>query len=161
MWIEVMHNWFKKHPDRQPPLRQTIWRNVRNRFMDRRRWLQKTHSLKETAKGQELIDSFVDKDFNVRRDELAEGQVLVAYHTSLYFLRHLTLLEMIVKDFFNKGISKRWWLMKMGELPVYFVRGPKKDRFTKYQSMRKTMLEISPEPLSESEENLVPLQLGR
>ena len=161
MWLEVMHNWFKKHPDRQPPLRQTIWRNVRNRFMNRRKWIQKTHNLKETAKGQELIDSFVDKDFNVRRDEFAENLVLIGYHTSFYFFRHLVLLEMVVKDLLNKRISKRWWLRKVRALLVYYAKGPTKDRFTQYQSMRKTMEKLQPEPLTESEENLIPLRLGR
>jgi hypothetical protein len=121
----------------------------------------KTHVLKEASQAQELIDSFVDKDFNTRRDEIAENMVAVRYHTSLHFLRRFVLLEMIVKDFFNKGIPKRWWLRRLFELPVYFIRGPKKDRFTKYQSVRKTMLEIKPEPLTESEANLAPLQLGR
>ena len=161
MWMDVMHHWFKEHPEGQLPLIRTIWDNVRFRFTSRKARAMKTHSLKETGKGQDLIDSFVDKDFNTRREEFAESLVAVRYHRSLDFLRHFVLLEMIVKDFFNKDIPKSWWLKKMLELPVYFVTGPKKNRFTMYQSMRNTMKEIDPEPLTESEANLAPLQLGR
>ena len=68
---------------------------------------------------------------------------------------------MAIKDFFNKDIPKSWWIKRVFELPVYLIRGPKKDRFAKYQSMRNTMKELEPEALTESEANLVPLQLGR
>lgn len=161
MWIEVMHHWFKKNPERQLSISSTIWENIRHRFVSRQARARKTHVMKETTKGQELIDSFVDKDFNARRDEIAESLIAVRYHTSLYFLRHFVVLEMVIKDFFNRDIPKSWWLNRVLELPAYFLRGPKKDRFTKYQSMRNTMKEISPEPLTESDANLAPLQLGR
>lgn len=161
MWIEVMHNWFKVHPEAQTPLLSTIWENVLNRFKSRKKWALRRQSLKDTSSGEELIDSFVDKDFVVHRNEVAESYVSLKYHTAFYFWRHFVLLEMIVKDFLNQGVPKRWWLNRVGEILVYFVRGPNKNKFDQYQSMRKTMKALAPEPLTESEENLIPLQLGR
>ena len=161
MWIKVMQNWFEKHPDRQLSLMKTFGKNVLHVVRSRKERLLRGHNFKESGAGQELIDSFVDKDFNTRRDEMIEDLVSLRFHTSLYFLRHFVVLEMIIKDFFNKDIPKSWWLKRVLELPVYFVMGPKKDRFTKYQSMRNTMKEIGSDPLTESEENLIPLQLGR
>ena len=117
--------------------------------------------VKDSSKGRDLIDTFVDKDFNTRRDEIEESLVGFRYHTSLYFMRHFTVLEGFIKDFFNKDIPKRWWLEKMRELLVYYVKGLKKERFSEYRSMRKVMKDIDPEPLTESERNLIPLQLGR
>ena len=63
--------------------------------------------------------------------------------------------------FFNKGIPKRWWLQKLLELPGYYVKGPRKNRFSAYRSLRASMKDWKPEPLTQSEENLIPLQLGR
>ena len=161
MWMEVMHHWFKKHPERQMPLLKTVGKNVMHLVQSGKARAMKTHSFKETGKGQELIDSFVDKDFNTRRDEVIENLIAVRYHTSLRFLRHFMVLEMIIKDFFNKDIPKSWWFKKVLELPVYYLRGPNKDRFAKYQSMRQTMKELGPNAETESEKNLIPLQLGR
>lgn len=161
MWIDVMHNWFEKHPDSQMSLFKIVWQNVRNRFISRQSRALKYHELRDPSKGQELIDSLVDKDFNTRRNEFDESLVAVKYHTSLRFLRRFVVIEMVIKDLFNKDIPKSWWVRRVLELPVYWLSGPKKDKFEEYQSLRKTMVEIAPDPLTESEANLVPLQLGR
>ena len=161
MWIEVMHNWYKKHPEAQSPMLKALWKSFLSLFVPNISRPMKRYGVKDSSKGRDLIDTFVDKDFNTRRDEVEETLIGLQYHTSLYFMRRFAVLEGVVKDFFGKDIPKRWWLKKLLELPVYYVKGPKKDRFTKYQSMRAVMKEIKPEPLTESEENLIPLQLGR
>jgi len=161
MWMELMDNWFKLHPEKQQALSTTLWRTFKSRFESKKSKAARRQNFKEAGAGQELIDSFVDKDFNTRRNEVAETMVAVWYHTSLHFLRHFVVLEMLVKDFFNKDVPKSWWVKRVFELPVYWLRGPKKNQFAKYQSMRKTMTEIDLEPLTESEANLYPLQLGR
>ena len=161
MWMDVMHNWFEHHPNTQMPLMKTLIQNVYYRFIPRRIRDLRAHQFADPSKGQELIDSFVDKDFNTRRSEVAEHLIAVKYHTSLRFLRRFALLEMVVKDLFNKDIPKSWWAKRVWELPVYWLRGPKVDKFNQYQSLRKTMVDLSPEPMTESEANMQPLQLGR
>ena len=161
MWMDVMQHWFKTHPEQQLPLAKVIWKNLKSRLESRSQWRKKRHNLKEASKGQELIESFVDKDFVTHRDELAEDYISLRYHTSFYFLRHFGLLEVMIKNLFRRDLSKRLWLKRVGELIVYFISGPKKTKFDKYQSLRKTMTKLAPDPLTDSEENLVPLQLGR
>ncbi|MFQ5801326.1 MAG: B12-binding domain-containing radical SAM protein [Candidatus Methylomirabilales bacterium] len=161
MWLEVMHNWYEKNPERQLPLMTTLWKSFLSFFVSNKDRILKRVGVKDSSKGRDLIDTFVDKDFNTRRDEIEESLIGFRYHTSFYFMRHFIVLEGIVKDFFNKDIPKRWWLEKVVELLVYYVKGPKKERFSDYRSMRKIMKEIKPEPLTESEQNLIPLQLGR
>jgi radical SAM superfamily enzyme YgiQ (UPF0313 family) len=161
LWIEVMHNWYRKHPDQQMSLPRTLWNSSLKLLESRHIDQELRFPAKDSSKGRELIDTFVDKDFNTRRNELEEGMIRTRYHTSLYFLRHFLVLEVIGRDFFNREVPKSLWFRRLGELLVYYIIGPKKNRFTNYQSMRKTMNEIQPEPLSESERNLVPLQLGR
>ena len=161
MWIEVMHNWYKKNPDEELPLLTTVWKNLLSLFVPNYTRHMKRMPKKDSSKGRDLIDTFVDKDFNTRRDEIEETLIGLRYHTSLYFTRHFVVLEGIIKDFFHKDIPKRWWLEKMLELVAYYVKGPKRDRFSDYRSMRGIMKEIKPEPLTESERNLIPLQLGR
>ena len=161
MWFEVMHNWYKKHPDQQPPLLKVAWKSFLSRFVSNKVRAMKKYGVKDSSKGRELIDTFVDKDFNTRRDEADEAVAGLQYHTSFYFMRRFSVLEGIVKDFFSKDIPKSWWLKKVAELPVYCIRGPKRDGFADYRSMRAIMKEAAPEALTKSEENLIPLQLGR
>ena len=161
MWIEVMHNWCKKNPDKQLSLTATLWKSILSLFVPNYARPLKRMPSKDSSKGRDLIDTFVDKDFNTRRDEVEETLIGLRYHTSLYFLRHFVVLEGIIKDLFSKDIPKKWWLEKLIELLVYYVKGPKKERFVAYKSMRDIMKEIKPAPLTESEQNLLPLQLGR
>ena len=161
IWFEVMHNWYKAHPGEQLPLLKVLWKSLLSLFVPNLSRVKKRYGVKDSSKGRDLIDTFVDKDYNRRRSEIEEIHIGLNYHTSLYFLRHFVIFEGIVKDFFSKDIPKTWWLSKLAELPVYLIKGPSKDRSVKYQSMRKTMTEIEIEPLTESEQNLVPLQLGR
>ena len=117
--------------------------------------------VKDSSKGRDLIDTFVDKDFNTRRDEIEETLVGLRYHTSLHFLRHFVVLEGIIKDFLSKDIPKIYWLKKLGELFAFYFIGWTKRGFSDYRSMRKVVEDLRPEPLTESERNLLPLQLGR
>ena len=161
MWFDSMHNWYKKHPDQQPSLLKALWKSFASLFVPNMSRLRKRYAVKDSSKGRDLIDTFVDKDFNRRRAEMAEIHVGIQYHTAFYFMRRFVIFEGILKDFFNKDISKRWWLQKLLELPAYYIKGPPKDRFSDYRSMRGIMKDLQPEPLTESEENLIPLQLGR
>ena len=161
IWMEVMHNWLLKHPDAQAPLVKIVLGNVRNLFTSGAKKVMKRHGLKDSSKGRELIDTFIDRDYNARRDEFAEELVRLRYHTSLHFLRRFAVLEIIVKDFLDSGIPKSLWFSKMRSLVSFYIKGPRKDKFNQYQSMRKTMEDIRPEPLSQSEENLIPILKGR
>lgn len=161
IWIEVMNNWFVKHPEHELSLLSAIRGTMTGVTTSRKASLMKRIGAKDSSKGRDLIDTFVDKDFNTRHDEVEESIIRLRYHRAFYFFRHLAVFEGIVKDFFNRKIPKRWWARKVWELLVYVVRGPKQDRFSNYRSMRKVMKDLQPEPLSESEQNLIPLQLGR
>jgi anaerobic magnesium-protoporphyrin IX monomethyl ester cyclase len=161
MWIEVMHNWFKKHPERQASLPATLYNTVLSLFVPNKSRIISRVGVKDSSKGRDLIDTFVDKDFNTRRDEIEESLVGLQYHTSLYFMRHFVVLEGIVKDLFSKDIPMSWWLARVRELLVYYVRGTGPVKHARYTSLRKVMAEQQPEPLTESERNLIPLQLGR
>lgn len=161
MWLEVMHHWYQKHPEGQAPLLRTLWGSLLARFRSRTSRSATRYSVQDSSKGRDLIDTFVDKDYNTRKDERVQAELGVQYHRSLYFMRHFLVLEGIAKDFFNKGIPKRWWLQKLLELPGYYVKGPRKNRFSAYRSLRASMKDWKPEPLTQSEENLIPLQLGR
>jgi radical SAM superfamily enzyme YgiQ (UPF0313 family) len=160
IWVEVMHNWYKKQPEGQMSLLSTLWTSIL-----RLSGLKKPHKqirIKDPSKGRDLIDTFVDKDFNTHREEIEWARIRLRYHPSLYWLlRHCVVLEVIVKNFFDKNIPKKLWLENLIELLIYYVKGPKKGRFSDYRSMRTIMKEIKPEPLTESERNLIPLQLGR
>ena len=162
MWIEVMHNWYRKNPERQLSLWRTIWKGLQSLFVPNTSRLLQRVGVKDSSKGRDLIDSFVDKDFNTRRHEIEESLIGLRYHTSLYFLRHFVVFEGIIKDLFNKDIPKRWWLARIFELFMYVIKGGRQQtRFSDYRSMRKIMRDNKLEPLTESEENLIPLQLGR
>jgi radical SAM superfamily enzyme YgiQ (UPF0313 family) len=161
IWIEVMHNWYKKHPEQELPLLTAIWKTLTGVSVPRKAGLMKRIGVKDSSKGRDLIATFVDKDFNARHDEIEESLIRLRYHTAFYFLRRFAVLEGIIKDLLNPNIPKRWWLRKVAELLAYYVRGPEQDRFSDYRSMRKVMRDLQPPPLTESERNLIPLQLGR
>jgi len=161
IWIEIMHNWHKKHPMQEPPLLSAMWKTMAGLLVSRRTAYLKRVGGNSSIKGRNLIDTFVDKDFNARHDEIEESIIRLRYHTAFYFLRHFAVLEVILKDFLNPNIPKRWWLRKVVELLGYYIQGPKQNRFADYRSMRKVMRDLQPEPLTESERNLIPLQLGR
>jgi len=161
IWIEVMHNWYTKHPEHEEPLFTAMRKTLAGIFVPKKARLMKRIGVKDSSKGRNLIDTFVDKDFNTRHDEVEESLVKLRYHTAFYFLRHFAIFEGIVKDLFRRNIPKTWWMRKVRELLAYYVRGPRKDRFADYRSMRKVMRDLQPEPLTESERNLIPLQLGR
>lgn len=169
MWIEVMHHWFKKHPDKQPSLRQTIWKLALHFFgASSAERTKKRYSVKDASKGRDLVDTFVDKDWNQRLHDWDESVLGLRYHTSLYFLRHFVVFEGIIKDLFNKDISWSWYFAKLGELVLYslglwkwFLKWKRGGYFKEYRSMRAIMKDLKPAPLTESEKNLIPLQLGR
>ena len=161
MWMEAMHNWYKKHPERQMSLPKTLWKCIASLFVKNISRYGVKDQRVEGKKGRDLVDTFVDKDYRVRKDEIEESLIGLRYHTSLHFMRHFLVLEGVLNDFSNKDVPKRVWLKRLWELVVYYIRGPRADRFNAYRSMRITMKEIKPEPLSESDKNMVPLQLGR
>ena len=161
MWMDTIHNWYKKHPDQQMSLPKTLWKGIQSLLVKNISRYKVKDQRVEGKKGGDLADTFVDKEYRVRRDEIEESLIGLRYHTALYFMRRFLVLEGILKDFTNKDISKKVWFNRLKELLVYYVRGPRADRFSNYQSMRRIMQEVKPEPLSESEENMIPLQLGR
>ena len=159
IWLEVMHHWLISHPGRHLPLPTMLWKNAM-RLFNKKRHVNPRVGFRDPSKGRELIDSFVDKDFNTRRDEMAAAAVGLHYHPKLHFLARFVVLEVVVKNFLDKRVPKRVWLKNALALIVYLVKGPNHN-FAKYQSVRATMKELKPDPLTESEENLLPLQLGR
>jgi hypothetical protein len=168
IWMENMHHWYKKHPKVLVSLLTTLWLSFLRlsglKRVSNEAWgtAYMKKNLKDSSKGRDLIESFVDKDFNARRDELEESRIRLRYHPSLYgFMRRSIVLERIVMDFFSKDITKKLWFEKIVELLVYYVKGPKKEKFNNYKSMRGIIKEIKLEPLTESEKNLISLQLGR
>lgn len=161
LWIEVLHNWYQKHPEAQTGLFKAIFTSAPRLIMWKTKLWLKRYPQIGSVRGRQLVDTFVDKDYNTRRDELYESMIRLKYHPKMYYMKHFVVLEAIVRDLFNKEIPKSWWLRKVRDLLVYYVRGPKADRFALYQSMRKTMEELRPEATSPSEANLLPLQLGR
>jgi len=161
IWIELLHDWYKKHPGQEGSLLAAVWKTLTGLLVSQKERAKRMHALPDPSKGRDLIETFVDKDFNSRSDEIEEISLRLRYHTRLYFLRHFAVLECVLKDLFDPRVPKKWWLRKLGELLLYYMKGAKKERFSDYRSMRKVMKDVALEPLTESERNLIPLQLGR
>lgn len=161
VWFEVMHNWYKKNPERKVSLIAAIWQTLVGLSLPRQTRMIRRIGSKAFKKGGSLIETFVDKDFNARRDEYEEAITRLQYHPTFYFLRRFAIMHVILKEFFNRSISKRLWLKKIKELLFYYILKSKPKAFSDYRSMRKVMKEVQPVPLTESERNLIPLQLGR
>jgi radical SAM superfamily enzyme YgiQ (UPF0313 family) len=163
IWFEVMHNWFIKNPQHIKPFWQGLKFNLSRLFKSKISNQEKIRKLREKQK-QEDIDLFVDKDFNTQRDELQENYVLFAYHPIFYFFRHFALLEKILREFLNPQVPKKIWWNKMKELFIYYCAPKawnKRRKIAPDQSLRKTVADQKAPPLTESEKNLIPLQLGR
>lgn len=164
LWLEVMHNWFMKHPEKIIPLWKviisafsTFFRSAEFRLKIRRKEVEADRPMD----GDE-IDSLVDKNWNAHRDIIQESMINVRYHPALYAIRHFAVLEVVVREFFNFQESKKFWLKSTLALPKYYYQAIT-GKFKKgdYRSLRKIVAETRPEPLTESEKNLLPLQLGR
>ncbi|MBI4366703.1 MAG: B12-binding domain-containing radical SAM protein [Deltaproteobacteria bacterium] len=168
MWLEVLHHWFTTHPEKQLSLPKTLWKLVKHFCIPQRLRTMRRYAVKDSSKGRDLVDTFVDKDWNQRNDEWDEAVIGLRYHTAFYFLRHFVVLEGVAKDLFHKDIPFSWWCARVGELVVYycglwkiFLKWRRGGFFKAYRSVRAIMKDVKPEPLTESERNLIPLQLGR
>ncbi len=163
IWLEVMNNWYKLHPEKVQPFLKVLLSAYGTFFRshETRIKLRNFDQLpSDKAIDCDEIDTLIDKNWNFHMDKIQNSFINVRYHPFFYKLRYFNVLEVAIREFLNFDSPKSVWFQRLLEVIKYY--GP----FTKkivgdYRSLRKIAAENRKAPISESEKNLFPLQLGR
>lgn len=162
IWLEVMHNWYKLHPEKIIPISKVLISSLGTYFKSLEERIKMRSSITYIDKpiDGDSIDSIIDKNWNAHMDAIQKSFINVRYHPIFYKFKKFIILETVVRGLFMKGAPKKVWIENLSELIMFYFKS-KKNYFDDYRSLRKVVADKRVDAISESEKNLLPLQLGR